>query len=212
LKVTYRATGALRPVRGCTTTRTEWAPAMLLPAADGAGVAADTNYDWLDPDWGTNASNVLNSSSLGTTDAPYTNYVSGIRHDESGDKLSCPILNLDKSSPGKKIHIQGLLYAPSAAMSLSGTDNDASWATDGIVARQITAFRWAQGGGNPAIGGASPVRNNRKFTIEVRDNSGKVLLRELIQVDDNYFQVANDDTSDIGRGVTVVSAVRNPDS
>jgi hypothetical protein len=117
---------------------------------------------------------------------------------------------VDNSSPGKKLHIQGMLYAPSASFSLSGVDNDASWSTDGIMARQITAFRWNKGGGIPAVGGSSPPRHNRKVTIEVRDSSGRVLLRKLVQFDDNNYEHDRLGNSRLGRRVLTLSHARNP--
>jgi hypothetical protein len=59
------------------------------------------------------------------------------------------------NGPKAKLHVSGDLYAPTAAFDLSGKDNDAPFATDGIVARQISLGRWRWGPSQPAVGGTT---------------------------------------------------------
>jgi hypothetical protein len=214
LIVSYRAAGELRPLRGCLTSRTEWAPGQLvIPDPDDAlgspaGISAKPGYRWLAEDWGVNKRTDPQALDV---DDPFTSPAqASAGGNGTSDSAPCALIELENSSPNVKFHVQGLVYAPSAALYLTGYDNDSSWATDGLIARQITAFKWKDGGGHAAIGGTSPPRENRKVTIEVRDSTGtRVLVRRVVQFDDNYFEAAGGESA-IGRGVSILSHVTNP--
>jgi hypothetical protein len=206
LKVSYRPAGSLRPIRGCESTRTEFAPGSLVPPASApnpGNINAAPEYSWFDADWGTHPSD--SSSSL-LADDPFTTFANstGAGNDEAASRNGCALVAIDTSASVAKVHLQGMIYAPSAALYLTGNDNDSSWSTDGITARQITAFRWKRGNGLPAVGGTAPRRYNRKMYIELRNSSGKVVLRQFVEMGDNEMQ-------DIGMfPPKILSSVENP--
>jgi len=213
IKLTYRPTGSLRPLGGCATTRAGVAPGTILPAASGYSNShtppADPHYDWLDADWGINADT---GASAYQSDEPYTDFGqngANAGNSAASDKVDCAVFASDATSGVQKTHIQGMLYTPSAAIFLTGNDNDASWSTMGVWAREITAFRYTNGGGIPAIGPAATKRNPRRFTLEVCDQActnpgAHVSLRTFVEVDDTQGLPIGTDNN-----VKVLSWTRN---
>ncbi len=85
------------------------------------------------------------------------------------------------------MHILGAVYAPTAAFAFSGKDNAASFVTDGIVARHVSAVRWTDPGSTeiPAFGGGSGrPRLPRSVVLEAKDPSGKVIARTDVTLAD----------------------------
>ena len=106
---------------------------LLLPPSASDRTLPASGYSWLDNDWGTIDQN--SNSSL-AADAPFTSN-SGASLGLADDKASCAAFAIDTNNQGRstaKFHAQGMLYMPSAPIYLTGTDNDTSWSTDGIVA------------------------------------------------------------------------------
>ena len=219
-KISYRAPGDPRPARGCETNRTEWPPGVIVPPYTAAPYSvgspditrADPNYDWLDADWGSKPAG--NTSSL-QTDQPFQDTAgSNAGNGFNDNSQDCAIFGFDTTgsggSPQSKLHIQGMIYTPSGALYLTGNDNDAPWVTDGLTARQITAFKWSKGGGIPSVGGSAPPKSPRTAIIEIRDATGaQVLLRAQVTFNDDW---SNWPDVVYGNTVTVNSWVRNPTS
>ncbi|HWS46161.1 MAG TPA: hypothetical protein VN636_09900, partial [Acidimicrobiia bacterium] len=185
LAITYRPAGSLRPLAGCTTIRAGTYPPYLLGSS--SSPLSTAQHDWLDADWGPNKS----PSSAG--DQAFGNF-SGVNGGTGGmaDAQDCPLLDVNNISASVKFHAQGMIYAPSAAVSLSGNQNDAAWFSDGIVARQLSALKWTKGNDIAVVGGEPPPRNPRLVNIEICDGSGDssgcpaghVTLREQFEIDD----------------------------
>lgn len=201
-KVSYRAAGDVRPVRGCGSIRSEFPPSDIVPTVPGDGSRPLPEYHWIDAEWGPRT--LLSDQSL-RADRPFTDFGNrpGAGNDQDSDKATCAVLAIDTSQSALKAHLQGMIYAPSSALYLTGNDNDAAWTTQGIVARQITAFRWKKGASVPAVGGTPPPRNDRKVTLEARTASGRVLVRALVEFDDL-------DLASPGYRAKVTSWVKNP--
>jgi hypothetical protein len=195
VKITYRPFGALRPLRGCATTRTEWRQDSLIGGRPGI----NPGYDWLDADWGPNSD--LNSPTL-TGDQAWGNFSGTGGGNGIHDDQDCPLLDVNNSKGRVKFHVQGMIYAPSSVISLSGYDNDAQWVTQNITARQVSAIRFRDGGGIPGVGGELPKLNDRDATIEVRDGN-TVVLRAVIHINDDKRRWGN-----LGRQVTIKSWIR----
>jgi hypothetical protein len=133
----------------------------------------------------------------------------------NGDRNDCALVDVDSSQATSKFHIEGVLYAPSAGLVLTGRDNDASWATGGIIARHLSALRWTDGGGLAAIGGKSPPRARRKITIVVCDPTWQashpatmciapqIRLREVVEYNDV-------EGTQPGYGANILSFARDP--
>jgi hypothetical protein len=174
----------MRPLTGCNTIRSRYIPsgteadgshapdgneATPTPSsATGPGVLSGVDWDW----WPQPA-----------LDQPYGD-ASGAGNDLRGDANDCAMLTVAK---GVKFHIDGMIYAPTGAIDLSGNDNDASWATDGIIVRHFTAFRWSNTGDNlPAVGGIDMRPTKRTFKLEVHQGgaTGLVLASEWVTIDD----------------------------
>jgi hypothetical protein len=175
LDVTYRPTGALRPLRGCMTTRTQKIQTTYLPASANASTTDASNgtswnflatgYDWFDADWGVNK-NVPTISTA--SDDAYGNDSGNPNNGSAGDNNDCAAIAIrNASSWPMKFHASGMLYLPSAALLLTGYDNDAAWASQGIVARQVSALRWQSGGTIPAVGDPAPPTSDRQVVITV---------------------------------------------
>jgi hypothetical protein len=228
--ISYRAAGDPRPARGCETIRTELPPGVLVPQGSDVWQASQsvpkqtdmtqpnpTNggaaYDWLDSDWGYKPSG--NASSL-QTDQPFQDTSgSSAGNGLNDDTQDCAIFGFDTTgsggSPSSKLHIQGMIYAPSTALYLTGNDNDAPWVTDALIARQITAFKWSKGGGQPSVAGTAPPKSPRYAIIEARDpnNPNTVWLRVTATINDdwsNWPQVV------YGSTITINSWNRSPSS
>jgi hypothetical protein len=113
------------------------------------------------------------------SDAAYTAGNSGQGND---DQSACAFIRIDG---GVKFHVEGSIFAPTGAIDLRGNDNDASFATGGVVARHLTAYRWVNNGEIPAFGG-SPVRYGDRniYLVAVRASDGKELAREKVHYTD----------------------------
>lgn len=210
-EITYRTTSQPRPLAGCTTTRAMWPNGDLVPDNTTVGfkgiAQAARGYDWLDSDWGSTRTGA-NYTALTPDDAYGNDSASPGGTGGLGDTNDCALMYVGNTS-GRfiKFHANGMLYAPSAAMELSGNDNDASWSTDGIVVRHLSALRWINNGDVAAVGDDPQPRNNRMITIEVcpagsNCTSGSITLKELVVIDDQHGD-------DIGHAIDTVSTQRN---
>jgi len=151
LTVEYRPPRQLRPLRGCLTIR----PAVNPEAPAAAG-------DWhpyrgmemlgTDRDWGAN-------SPLASDSAYRTGTNEGV-----ADNVDCALIRIAQPS---KMHVEGSIYAPTAAFDFSGWDNEASFSSQGIVARHLTAWRWKKGPAVPFVGGWSGVYAPRTMILRV---------------------------------------------
>jgi hypothetical protein len=116
-------------------------------------------------------------------------------------------------NPTIKFHIEGIVYAPSAALEFAGNDNDASWVSDAIIARHLSALRWSSANTDlPAVGGAFSPRADRIVHLRLCDAdsncaAGKVRLAARVRYVD-WDPVLK--RSVPGRQVKVESWVRNP--
>jgi hypothetical protein len=171
---TYAAARRFRPLRGCLTTRTAWHPSTLVGAdtiiSPVWGTVTAPGHDWLDGDWGVydTSAGVNNKGDKAFGDYSGTDAGNGgpTTNDEKSD---CPLLNV-ANAPGRvKFHLQGTIYAPSAALSLSGNGNDAQWATQNITARQLSAVRLKNARGIPAVGDENVPRAPRAVKIVICD-------------------------------------------
>jgi hypothetical protein len=229
LEVTYRPAGSLRPLQNCMTVRTAWVPATLegvgtLGSGSRTGWTYDSGsgqyvyngggHDWLDQDWGINRTS---GSSPFTGDQPVgdlsaSNAGNGAT---TGDKNDCALINLDSSATKSRLHIVGTVYAPSAALALSGFANDGPWVTDAVLARQLSALRWKHDAGQASIADdIPPATYPRTVTIVVCDNSQTwtsvcsaphIAVRAKIQFNDEQ-------AAKYGYAADVLSWVRNPPS
>jgi hypothetical protein len=147
-----------------------------------------------------NGLNLKGDDAFGNFSAP-----TGGNGKNSHDSEDCPLVDVSNNPGRTKFHIDGMLYSPSAALELSGNDNDAQWVTAGIVARHLSAIRWKNGGGVPAVGDAPPVWNPREAIIEIRDSSGKVRVRARILYLDDHTTLGG-----LGNQVVIKSWLVNP--
>ena len=153
----FRRRGALRPLRGCLTLRAKDVPTDMI--------GADHDY-------------AAANSGLDGDDA----YTTGANHD---DTLSCALVRMfSNSTSGVKLHIQGVVYAPTAAVDLSGKDNEAPFVTDGVIVRHLTAWRWKKGPNLAAIGEQTPSRRDRKVTLSACVGTEEV-DRAILDIDDS---------------------------
>jgi hypothetical protein len=179
-------------------------------------------YDWLDSDWGfRNPATATQSGTKGwlTGDQAFgDNSGNGAGTGPSGDGSDCAFLDvfsgngISSNSAYNKLHIEGMVYAPSGAVQLAGRDNRAPWITAGTIARQVTALRWKSGGDNsPAFGNTTPDHNDRFIEIDVCAHgadcsiAANVVLRE-------YVQISDYNGTDVGGKVTVLSYLPKPPS
>jgi len=167
LTVEYRAPGQLRPLRGCLTIRPALNPSAPTPAGAwhpyGGMQMAGT-----DRDWGANAP-------LASDSAYRTGTSEGI-----SDNSDCALIRIARPA---KMHIEGSLYAPTAAFDFSGWDNEASFSSQGIIARHLTAWRWKIGPAVPFVGGWSGVYAPRKVVLKVIKD-GAVISQCTCEFDD----------------------------
>ena len=207
LKVTYRSPGNTRPLSGCTTIRETQPPSTYLPgAAD--GIHAARGYDWLDNMWAPWGGG--GSTSAPADDAFGNNSGTSGNLGPQGDSNDCALVNIEatKSAP-IKFHVSGMIYAPSAALALTGYSNDASWASGGLMARQVTALRWKLAGFTAAVGDGPVYHGPRIVTISVCKQSSTsctgsdVYLRAKVEIDD-------DSGASPGKAVKIDSWIRNP--
>jgi len=82
------------------------------------------------------------------------------------------------------------LYAPTAAFDFSGWDNAASFSTQGIIARHLTAWRWRIGPAVPFVGGWTPIYAPRKVDLAVY--KGGVLIAQCTCEFDDTNGVVNE--------------------
>ena len=229
LEVTYRGAGTLRPLSGCLTTRTQFQPTSFTGLGSGGNTStpwATTGpggtweyygggHDWLDTDWGTIVSTSLPGSRW-VADEPIGDLDGGSAGNgaTNGARKDCALVNTDAGKNHQiKFHVNGSFYAPSAAFSLSGFQNDAAWASDAIVARQLSALRWKKGKNQPSVGdGTGPATRPRKVTIVVCPpgwpgpgicTGSDVRVRALVQFDDLIGTKP-------GYAVNILSWVRDP--
>ncbi|HTL86888.1 MAG TPA: hypothetical protein VL856_17020 [Acidimicrobiia bacterium] len=198
--VTYRPFAQqLRPLRGCLSTRTAWQPSSIVgtdPWIANHPELIAVGHDWLDWDWGYNgpsggAATTLSDKSFGNVDdATMVGNGGSTTQDETND---CPLLDIANSPGRAKFHVQGSIYAPSAAIALSGNANDAQWATQNITARQVTALRQKNAKGIPGIGNEDVPREPRTVKIIVCDlattpaagcDAGHQLLSAYVKITD----------------------------
>jgi hypothetical protein len=166
----------------------------------------------MDTDWGANNNGTFKG------DQPYgdfsaTNGGNGGQQDAS----DCAVLRSysanGNSGVSTKLHVDGMIYAPSAAVDLAGNDNDSSFASDGIYVRQLSALRWRNGGTTPFIGGRSTVQNPRKVVIQICVQGSKclgsnsVLVRAVVQYNDQLGVLP-----DAGQTMQILSWIRKPNS
>jgi hypothetical protein len=154
-------------------------------------------HDWLDSDWGWDgpsggSQTTLSDDAFGNVDT----LVSGNGGPTTQHEINaCQLLDISNSKGRTKFHVQGSVYAPSAAISLSGNANDAQWVTQNITARQITAIRQKNPKGIPGVGDEDVPRDPRKVRILVCDqvsaplaasgcDPGHELLNSVIQITD----------------------------
>jgi hypothetical protein len=227
LTVTYRPPTQPRPLRGCVTTRTQFYPPNIvgMPTAVAGtnipgsvaqskwfvgtdavgGTSWGGGHDWLDTDWA--ADNLSTSGAPNKGDEGYGNF-SATNGGNGGqqDQSDCPLLKSysanGTSGVSVKLHVNGMIYAPSAAVELSGNDNDASFASDGIYVRHLTALRWKNGGQTPLVGGRPIARNPRVVILQICDkgsgcSAGHVRVRAKVEI-----------TDDVGTGISAGSKVR----
>jgi hypothetical protein len=171
LTVYYRPPGTVRPLSGCLTTRAghnpyanaEWNNTATSPATRLVGV---------DTDWG------ARTQTVGLSDSAYTSGTA------TTDVESCALIRmLSSQTSGVKLHVRGMIYAPTAALDLNGKDNEAPFVTDGIIARHITTWRWRTGHPTNAFGQDIGDRNDRQVWLYVKQN-GTTIARELVDIDD----------------------------
>ncbi len=159
----YRPPGTLRPLRGCLTFR--------LSVPDGTDPALVTNqYAGIGP-------TQHGKPFVTATDAAY---LDGNSPSSEGE---CALLNVESQSAreGAKLHIVGVVYAPTAPLQFAGKDNEASFVTDAVVARHITVMRWTKGPNVTGLGGGSVVeRDPRKVHLEVWYPSATAPNKRLI--------------------------------
>ncbi|MGQ0826470.1 MAG: hypothetical protein ACT4OX_15810 [Actinomycetota bacterium] len=168
VKVSYRQPESIQPLRGCLTTRTGW----TVPTATAAGTLRNgVKADVVPWDFGMNY----------TSNAPHSDNALGL-YQGNGDNQACPLLKINK---GPKFHVRGSIFAPTAALDLRGNDNDAPFVTGGIIARQLSAWRWKNGGDIAAFGTGSHIkRQPRLFTLTATGAGGAVLKEAKIKVTD----------------------------
>ena len=220
VEVEYRLPTDPRPLRGCLTTRLGWRPDELLRdptpvtgdswtwnrtqpgyvGPPGTGTGLPKGYGWYDRDWGPRNS-ISGWDYQG--DQAFGDFTGTNPPGELVDLQDCPLLELVNNSGRVKFHVQGMIYAPSAALSMSGRDNDAQWTTQGIVARQLSAIRWRDGGDIPAVGDPPIRRDPRKVTLELRKPNGEKVRCVVAQIDDKL----GDDT---GLDVNILSWTNGP--
>jgi hypothetical protein len=129
-------------------------------------------YDWLDYDWGDNVSglNGPGGANAGQGDEAFGNFSAqaGGNGTTGNDKKDCPLLAVENAASFPvKFHTESVIYAPSAALLLTGNDNDASWTSAGIVARMVAALRWQNSGGIPSFGGTPRAVTPRTVYVRV---------------------------------------------
>jgi hypothetical protein len=199
ITVSYRPFGQqLRPLRGCLSTRTAWQPSKIVgqdPYINSPNIVA-VGHDWLDSDWGWDApaggaASTRSDKAFGNVnDGPTAGNGGPTSPDEAND---CPIVDIANNKGRTKFHVQGSIYAPSAAVSLSGNANDAQWVTQNITARQVTALRQKNPKGIPGVGNEDVPRDPRKVKIIVCDrattpasgcDAGHELLSAYVQITD----------------------------
>jgi hypothetical protein len=161
----YRKARTLRPLRGCLTTRLGYRSTTDFPNNAVTSDATPWDFGWI------------------KNGLPFTDE-SAARSSGSLDQDSCPLL---RTNPGPKLHVRGSIFAPTAALDLSGNDNDAPFVTGGIVVRNLTAWRYKNGGNIPAFGtGSDYIRAPREFTLTATDSNGQVLRQKRVKLIDSY--------------------------
>jgi hypothetical protein len=178
IRITYRPFGQqLRPLRGCVTTRTAWLPSTIVGADLASPLGSKTtalSHDWLDSDWGWNSNSSGGNVPSMTSDAAFGNpSTSSDGNDGPNGSAAndCPLIDISNSPGRVKFHLQGSIYAPSAAISLSGNSNDAQWVTQNITARQLSAIRQKLGRGVPGVGDAPIPRQPRTINLVICDQT-----------------------------------------
>lgn len=167
VEVDYRPPGTLQPLRGCATTR----------VARNPGTNPAVGVDW---DWGRMAGGSLVADSAYSVGASAT---SG-----ADDNGACAVLRIARDV---RFHVEGSIFAPTAAIDLRGNDNDASFVSGGIIARHVTAYRWRKGGNIPAFGGDSTQVADRHVVLTSwldtdGDGDGDEKLQDaLVTIEDN---------------------------
>ena len=186
--VAYRPPLQPRPLRGCTTTRTQFYPRDIEgtpTAVAGTNISGGATqygwyggtpwggakqldgsvqgHDWLDSDWGATSLSTGNTPFQG--DQAFGDFgAAGGGNGGVGDTSDCPFLKAysanGNSGVSTKFHVDGMIYAPSGAVELAGNDNDAAFASDGIFVRHLTALRWKNNGSTPFAGGRGTLRKS----------------------------------------------------
>jgi hypothetical protein len=233
LRITYRPPFSPRPLSGCSTTRVgALHPPVYYEGLGSAGATPDWQWnpatyqytglynggghDWLDSDWGPlQSTGSLNGGGPQQGDQGFgNNSGTGGSNGSVADKQDCALVDVYSSNGSSgslnKIHVAGMIYAPSAAVQLAGRDNDAPWVTAGLVARQITALRWKGANGVPALGDTTPDHNDRFIEIDIcKKNSGCSTGNDYLR---EYVQFVDSNGLDLGGSVKIYSYTRNPSS
>ena len=204
VSVWYRPPGMLRPVRGCMTLATGYAP-----TSDPFGLANPSgtlNSSFTSPQTFSGTAEVWNGDYNPTYNGWMTSNDQGYGTGTgNADHTDCGlfVFRSQSSAQGAKLHVNGDIYAPTAAIDVSGKDNDASFVTDGVVARHLTALRWKLGPGVPAFGcvpaPCTTTHDPRDVVIDVFNGSTKVASAHVV------FDDGDGSSAQIGRKVTIVS-------
>jgi hypothetical protein len=186
LTIDYRPPGQLRPLRGCATIRT------LNPTG---------NVDYRGTSWIHNG-NISAPAGQWVTDDDAA-YDEGVG---TADTTDCALVLFGSKATdqGAKLHIVGDIYAPTAAFDFSGKQNQASFVTDGIVARHLTTLRWTDDPDAkpiPAYGCCNTAgRDPRIMTFTAKNAAGKTLVTAKISVDDG-----DGTPGQVARKITILS-------
>ncbi len=190
--VAYRPPGQLRPLRGCTTIRT-------------LDVAGNVNY---------RGSSWIHNGNISAAGGKWVTDDDAAYDDGTGTSLTtdCALLlfGSKSSDQGAKLHIVGDIYAPTAAFDFSGKQNQASFVTDGVVARHLTTLRWTDDPNAepiPAYGCCNTAgRDPRIMTFTARATAtGKLLDTVKISVDDG-----DGTPGQAAKKITIISWKRGP--
>ncbi len=81
---------------------------------------------------------------------------------------------------GIKFHVAGSVFVPTAALDLRANDNETSLVSGGVIARQLTTYRWKNNGSVVAFGDASVEYANREVNLRVSRN-GHILAETYVE-------------------------------
>ena len=172
LTVYFRPPGTIRPLSGCLTIRAGHNPDANVGFNNVPGHAA-TRLMGVDTDWG------ARTQTPGYSDSSYT------AGTNSTDVESCALIRMISSqSSGVKLHVRGMIYAPTAAVDLNGKENEAPFVTDGLIVRHLSTWRWRTGHPVNAFGEDLGDRDDRLVWLFVK-RDGKTVARELVELVDN---------------------------